>query len=61
MMNVSVRVLSISGEAWKAGAQMTVNSGTCFRYASRLRGFRNMVRANRLCQACSVMMRIGSR
>ena len=30
MMNVSLRVLSIIGEAWKPGAQMTVNSGTCF-------------------------------
>ncbi len=53
MMNVSLRVLSISGEAWKPGAQMTVNSGTCFWYSSRLRGFTNIVRANRLCQAFS--------
>ena len=28
MMKVSVRVPSISGEAWNEGAQITVNSGT---------------------------------
>ena len=61
MMKVSVRVPSMTGEAWKEGAQITVNSGTCRFSSSVLRIFMNMLRANRLCQAFSVMMRMGMR
>ena len=59
MIKVSVRVPSTMGEARKPGTASTVNSGTCFFSASWLRGFRNMVRANRLCHAFCVMMRTG--
>ena len=61
MMKVSVRVPSMMGEAWNEGAQMTVNSGTWRLSSSVLRIFMNMLRANRLCQAFSVMMRMGMR
>jgi hypothetical protein len=61
MMKVSVRVPSITGEAWKDGAQITVNSGTCRLRASVLRIFMNMLRANRLCQAFSVIILMGMR
>ncbi len=60
-MNEPVRVPSIAGFASKDGAQRIVSSGTCRRYASRLPGFRNMLRANRLCHAYSVTTRTGSR
>ena len=61
MMNVSVRVPSMIGEPWKDGAQITVNSGAWRFSSSVLRTFMNMLRANRLCQAFSVMIRIGMR
>ena len=40
---------------------MTVNSGTWLLYSSWVSGVMNMLRANRDCQASSVMMRIGMR
>ena len=49
------------GEAWNEGAQITVNSGTCRFSGPRLRIFMNMLRANRLCHAFSVMIRMGRR
>ena len=61
MMKVSVRVPSMIGEPWNEGAQITVNSGTCCLRASMLRIFMNMLRANRLCHAFSVTMRMGRR
>ena len=49
-----------AGSALKFGASMTVNSGRCAaRFAGSFSG-RNMLRANRLCQANSFTTRIGS-
>jgi hypothetical protein len=61
MMKVSDRVELISGEALKDDAAIMVNSGTCFLIASRVGGLMNMMRANRLCQTFSLMMRTGMR
>ena len=61
MMKVSVRVPSMTGEARNEGAQITVNSGMWRLASSVARIFTNMLRANRLCQAFSVTMRMGMR
>ena len=61
MMKVSVRVPSMMAEDWNEGAQITVNSGAWRLSSSVLLIFMNMLRANRLCQAFSVMMRMGRR
>ena len=56
-----VRVPSAGSYALNDGAQTIVNSGTCSRYASWPAGVLNMFRTNRLCHACSVTIRSGSR
>ncbi len=60
-MNVWLLVPSSSGSAFKRGMSMTVNSGTWLRNFSGSNSRMNMLRANRLCQAYSVMMRTGMR
>ena len=61
MMNVSERVPSIIGEALNDGRSDDRELRHVLLHASWLRIFRNMVRANRLCHAFSVMMRMGRR
>jgi len=60
-MNVFDAVPSICWMPLKFGQQITVKSGTWRRYSSLVFSGRNMLRAKRLCQACSVMMRTGIR
>ena len=60
-MKVSLRVPSSSGTALKLGMLTMVKSGTWRRYSSAPFKGMNMLRAKRLCQAYSVMMRTGNR
>ena len=59
-MKTSDRVPSTSGSAWKPGALSTTNWGSWER-SSSCEARMNMLRANRLCHAVSVMTRIGTR
>ena len=61
MTNTSLRVPSTSGIAWNPGQLTTVNCGSNRAIASGSSSRRNIVRAKRLCQASSVMTRIGRR
>ncbi len=53
-MNVSLGVPSVAGSALTDGSEMTVKSGSKVRSSSAV-GLMNRLRANRLCQASSVM------
>ena len=59
-MKVSLAVLSTDGAPLKDGIARMVNSGTKRRYSSSVCGSRNILRANRLCQAFSVTIRMGN-
>ena len=59
-MKVFVAVPSICGSAWNDGATMIVKSGTCRRSSSCVAGMMNILRAKWLCQASSVITRMGS-
>src|SRR3970040_1337667 len=57
-MKASERVPSVAGLALKLGAATIVYSGTCW-WTFDQSGRMNMLRANRLCHANSLMTRIG--
>jgi len=59
-MKTSERVPSTSGTAWKLGALITVNWGAWPANSSAL-AWMNILRAKRLCQAVSVITRMGRR
>ncbi len=62
MMAVSLRVPSMRGSQLEARHRDHRELGDVALVARRAElGLMNMLRANRLCQACSVMMRIGIR
>ena len=61
MMKVSEFVPWRPGSAVRPGTSMTVNSGLCLDGAFVASPRMNRWRANRLCHACSVMIRIAIR